>query len=249
MHSGAHQTSSLSRRQTWLETTRRYVRKGKFLRSMVFGGLDGLTTSTAIVCSTNGISDRPNEAISQMALGTSMLFAFGLANLVADGFSMGMGDLLSTLAEIDQKLVSDSKRDALEKDRANDWGIRNTTEREDDDDDDDDDETKLTAVLNGAAMFLSFVCFGAVPLLAYAPPLAQLWSGREEWRFRASCLSCVASLFILGALKGFVVSGKGGYGAWRSYIRTGVAMAVTGSVASLLSFFISVLAHSFFVTV
>ena len=220
-------------------TLKKYLRRGKFLRSMVFGGLDGLTTSTAIICSTSGISTRPDEAINKMALGASVLFAFGVANLVADGFSMGMGDLLSTLAEIDHKQVKDSR--AL-KGRLSPSDSHLNRVDDDDGEEDSAGETKLTAVWNGAAMFLSFVLFGAVPLLAYAPIGERVWVGREEWRFRCACIFCLISLFALGAAKGFVVAGSG---SWLTHARTGAMMALTGSIASFLSFAISVAAHSY----
>jgi DNA damage-binding protein 1 len=232
---------------------------------MVFGGLDGLTTSTAIVCSTNGISERPDIAINKMALGASVLFAFGLANLVADGFSMGMGDLLSTLAEIDQKAAADAMREATEKDRiqpspvlvglngehisTSTRGITSDVRDDVEADDTDGPETKLTALLNGCVMFLSFVIFGVVPLLAYSPIIAPtLFAGHDAWRFRVSCVLCMASLFVLGALKGLVVTRKGRrLCTWSTaHVRAGFLMVLTGSVASFLSFAVSVIAHQFF---
>lgn len=68
-----------------------YIRELKFVRSMVFGGLDGLTTTMTLICSTG--SPR------QSTFTSTAIFSLGLANVIADAFSMGMGDFLSCMAE------------------------------------------------------------------------------------------------------------------------------------------------------
>ena len=99
-----------------------YIKSGRFLRSVVFGGLDGLTTSVVLICSTQGLGEHfllggsrgehhhdashgttaaasSNSSISSSVTAAGVLFTLGVANLIADAFSMGMGDYLSSLAE------------------------------------------------------------------------------------------------------------------------------------------------------
>ncbi len=178
-----------------------YVQSGRFLRSTVFGGLDGLTTSMVLICSVNGIG---TSASMPTTIPCAVVFTLGAANAIADAFSMGMGELLSSLAEGDTE---------------------------------GSNSTRLDAIRNGVVMFISFIIFGFVPLLAYVSffpwitPIARL---RSAW------LLCVAGLFSLGVLKGAVTSG--------SYhppvlIKTGLTMVATGGIASCLSYVISEVLH------
>ena len=63
---------------------------GGYIKSAVYGGLDGIITTFATVTSVAG-SGLPHAVI----------LIIGLAHLVADGLSMGLGDMLSSQAEAD----------------------------------------------------------------------------------------------------------------------------------------------------
>jgi len=60
----------------------------QYLGEMVYGGLDGIITTFAVVTGVAGAQ-----------LGTSVILILGLANLFADGFSMAVGAYLSTKSE------------------------------------------------------------------------------------------------------------------------------------------------------
>jgi hypothetical protein len=59
-----------------------------YLGDLVYGGLDGVVTTFAIVSGVAGAS-----------LGSDIILILGLANLFADGFSMASGAYLSTKSE------------------------------------------------------------------------------------------------------------------------------------------------------
>ena len=61
---------------------------GNYLKSTVYGGLDGIITTFAIVAGVAGAS-----------LEASIVLILGFANLIADGISMAAGDYLSTKSE------------------------------------------------------------------------------------------------------------------------------------------------------
>ena len=63
---------------------------GKYVKSLVFGGLDGIITTFAVVAASVGGS-----------LSSDVILLMGFANLIADGLSMGFGDYLSSQAEVD----------------------------------------------------------------------------------------------------------------------------------------------------
>ena len=60
----------------------------QYLGDFVYGGLDGIITTFAVVSGVAGAS-----------LGTSIVLILGMANLLADGFSMATGAYLSTKSE------------------------------------------------------------------------------------------------------------------------------------------------------
>ena len=62
------------------------------IRSIVYGGLDGIITTFAVISSVIGAS-----------LSVSIILILGFANLLADGFSMAAGAYLSEKAEREQK--------------------------------------------------------------------------------------------------------------------------------------------------
>ena len=66
-----------------------------YIKSLVFGGLDGIITTFAIVAAVDGAG-----------LDTNTVILMGVANLIADAISMGLGDYISSKAEADAVQVS-----------------------------------------------------------------------------------------------------------------------------------------------
>lgn len=73
----------------------------KYLPDFIFGGVDGLVTTFAVISSAIGAS-----------LSAPIIIILGIANLVADGFSMGASNYLSSVAENDLD-NNHSKKDAF----------------------------------------------------------------------------------------------------------------------------------------
>ena len=76
----------------------------EFLRSLVFGAMDGILTSFGIVASIYGSS-----------LSAKVVILLGFSNVIADGVAMGVGDALSAKAENDHTLA-ERKREEWEYD-------------------------------------------------------------------------------------------------------------------------------------
>ena len=69
----------------------------QYLREIVYGGNDGIVTTFAVVAGFAGAQiDPANSAIPVVTV-----LLFGLANLLADGLSMGLGSFLSLRADQD----------------------------------------------------------------------------------------------------------------------------------------------------
>jgi len=75
---------------------------GEYIKSIVYGGLDGIITTFATVTSVAGAD-----------FSAAVIVVLGISHLFADGLSMGMGDYLSSEAEIDYT-ASERKREAWE---------------------------------------------------------------------------------------------------------------------------------------
>jgi VIT1/CCC1 family predicted Fe2+/Mn2+ transporter len=65
-----------------------HPQKGIYLRNAVFGGLDGVVTTFAVMAGATGAN-----------LSTRVIIILGLANLLADGFSMGVGSYMGEKSE------------------------------------------------------------------------------------------------------------------------------------------------------
>lgn len=105
-----------------------YKRIEKYLSQLVYGGIDGIVTTFAVVAASVGAS-----------LDSSVVIILGLANLIADGFSMGISAYLAGKSQraIDVKLGK----------------IR------------DIDHVNPTSA--GLVTFASFVVIGFVPVMIY----------------------------------------------------------------------------------
>lgn len=69
----------------------------KYLREIVYGGNDGIVTTFAVVAGFAGAQRDPTSS----AIPIFSVLLFGLANLFADGLSMGLGSFLSLRAQQD----------------------------------------------------------------------------------------------------------------------------------------------------
>lgn len=66
----------------------KHIKAGEYIKSAVYGGLDGLITTL-------------NVALSGIGLGYSsqIIVALGLASLIGDGISMAVADYLATKSD------------------------------------------------------------------------------------------------------------------------------------------------------
>ncbi|WP_095589761.1 VIT1/CCC1 transporter family protein [Actibacterium ureilyticum] len=72
----------------------RLARTQQFLKQIVYGGNDGIVTTFAVVSGFAGASADGTAQIGALAV-----LVFGLANLFADGVSMGLGEFLSARSQ------------------------------------------------------------------------------------------------------------------------------------------------------
>lgn len=102
-----------------------------YLSEFVYGGIDGAVTTFAVVAGATGAR-----------FDAKIILVLGFANLIADGFSMGVGSYLSTKSE--QELMI-KKGESI--------------------------KNEPSPVINGATTYVSFILVGLVPLLSYTVDL------------------------------------------------------------------------------
>ena len=82
----------------------KHKKGGEFVKSAVFGGMDGILTVFAVVTGSHGAS-----------LSSLVILVLGIASLIGDGIAMAMGDYLSTKAEMEYQ-ACEKKREEWEVD-------------------------------------------------------------------------------------------------------------------------------------
>jgi VIT1/CCC1 family predicted Fe2+/Mn2+ transporter len=203
-----------------------------YLRDWVYGGIDGAVTTFAIVAGVVGA-----------ALSTKVILILGLANLLADGFSMAASNYSGTKTEVDDmkrlreverkhiRMAPDGERQEIRQILRNkgldgaalEQAVHAITSNE---------ETWVNTMLveeygvapvirdplwSALATFAAFVLCGAIPLLAYLTPLDD--------PFTVSLVMTAAVFFAIGTAKSVWSLQPW----WRSGIETlAIGMAAAG---------------------
>lgn len=216
---------------------------GARLKSLVYGGLDGIITTFAVVAGVEGAD-----------MESSVILILGFANLVADGLSMAVGDFLSTRAENEYNLAERARES---------WELENFPEGEAREMIDiykskglkeEDAEVVVRTLMKNKEVFLdtmmkeelgimeeeespiwsalttfvSFLVFGFIPLLIFV--LSYFTPIFKNHVFLVACILTGVTLFMLGAFKV-----KFTFQKW--YI-SGLEMLMIGGVASIAAYLI-----------
>jgi VIT1/CCC1 family predicted Fe2+/Mn2+ transporter len=217
-----------------------------FVKSIVFGGLDGIITTFSIVAAVAGAS-----------LAVEVTLMMGFSNLVADGISMGVGDFLSSKAEIDY-VRSERKREAWEYDNFKEGEIDEMIKLYEEKGVSADDASVIlhtmakykdlfvdhmmnlelgqmtpaddeNPAMEGLVTFLSFLAFGSVPMFAYLIMWGAGYANRGGM-FGVACAVTVVTMFALGAFQAKITR--------QPIIKTGLLMAFNGSLAAAAAYLI-----------
>ena len=216
------------------------------MKSIVFGGLDGVITTFSIVSAVAG---------AQLPIQTALLMGF--SNLIADAISMGLGDFLSSKAEHEYQ-VSESKREL--------WEFEHSRESEVDEQQtlfkekgmSAEDAVAVSALLakypaifhevhlpaelgfsvpessDGSAMdgfvtFCSFIVFGSVPMWSYVITFyaGYRYSGGV---FGIACAFTALTLFMLGVTQAVITK--------QNRLKTGTLMMLNGGLAAAAAYLV-----------
>jgi len=167
----------------------------KYLSEFVYGGIDGAITTLAIIAGAIGA-----------VLSPAIILILGFANLIADGFSMGVSQYLSTQS---QKELHRHHKDA----RRYKVGAHQS-------------------VKNGLATFLSFIVIGFIPLFPFV--LALFVTAIEPYKFTLSVVFTGLALVIVGGVKGLIVKKSAFRSALETLVIGGIAAGLAFGVGFLL---------------
>jgi len=217
-----------------------------YIGDMVYGGLDGIVTTFAVV-----------SGVAGAQLGVHVVLILGLANLFADGFSMATGAYLSARAEREYYQLELSRErweveHIPEAERAELYEIyRQQGYTEEDakrlvEIKTRDPELWVKAMMveelgllpderkplySALATFIAFVLVGVVPLLIYLAGL--LFTVPGELRFPVAAGLSAVALFGLGAAKVLVTH--------LNPLRSGLEMLIVGGLAAGVAYGVGVL--------
>lgn len=224
-------------------TTKKRSRHDRYIKSIVYGGLDGAVTTFVIVAGATGADLSPG-----------ILLILGIGSLVGDAFSMGIGDYVSSSSEAEYhdaerrhhehlfdvnlhgekekikasyrkkglneqdaekvtELLTKNKRVATEIMMLNEHGIV---------------ETNTNPAHKGLYTFCSFLFFGFVPLLTYLVAPHITFISCDPF-ITASLLTSI-TLFTLGALKVRITQ--------RHWFFSGVQMLCIGGLSASIAYVI-----------
>lgn len=221
-------------------------RNGKYIKSIVYGGLDGIITTFAVVAGSVGGE-----------LSFRVVLILGFSNLLADGFSMAVGDFLSTKSQNEYKKTVRHKKqiDIMQHPEQEAKQIKNSFTEQGINEHDADllvttlakyekpfvnqimkmeygsNTTEDSPLKNAIVTFLSFSIFGIVPLLIYV--LSMYIPGLLQNAFYIAALLTGMTLFILGAVKSKVTQSN--------WLRSGFEMLVVGGLAALVAYGVGVI--------
>jgi len=218
----------------------------EYIKETVYGGIDGIVTTFAVVAGFAGYASLEGGDPTQITI--IAVLVFGLANLFADGFAMGVGEFISARSE---KKLYDKERAVEEQaiqagdptEEKNSVAVlvgRGFTQEQ---------ATQLVAIYktnpaywvdfimrydlemdapddsplnNAIATFLSFVVFGFLPLVPYFLPGFDATT-----TFYLSAFAATIALGILGVLRAYITKERIIY----SVAETVFLGAIAGSVA------------------
>ncbi|MBN1834929.1 MAG: VIT1/CCC1 transporter family protein [Spirochaetales bacterium] len=215
--------------------------QGRYVKSLIYGGLDGIITTFAVVAGVAGAS-----------LSVAVVLILGLANLIADGLSMAIGDYLSTKAE-NEYARAERERERWEVEHYPEGERREMVELYMDKGIERQDAETVTGILskhpeawvsimmveelgiveseesplhNALVTFVSFGVLGFVPLLAYVfLRFAPALQGQTFWM---SAVLTGLTLFSLGALKVRITA--------RNWFTSGLEMLLVGGLAAAAAY-------------
>ena len=197
--------------------------KAKYVKNIIYGGLDGIITTFSIIAAAVGAN-----------LEMKTIIAMGVANLIADGLSMGLGDYLSSYFE-NKYINSEKEKEEYEYIHNRDYEITELKELYIGEGLSEEDAGKIVDILSkdgytdifikhmvnlelglelpdnnpakdGLVTFGSFLIFGFIPVFFY---IVLYVSGVNYYdTFITVCFISATTMFVLGCFQAYITKQK-----------------------------------------
>lgn len=221
-------------------------KSGSYVGDFVYGAIDGSVTTFAVV-----------SGVAGAALSVNIVIILGLANLLADGFSMAVGNYLSSKSNV-EFIEKERKREE--------WEIEHYPGGEVEEirqifikkglkgknledvvktitsnkkvwvdtmmaDELNLIEDKTSPVKKGAVTFVSFAIVGSIPLIPYF--LSFFFEAVKEIVYPFSVIMTFIAFFFIGSVKVYVTE--------KNWFRSGLETLLVGGVAAIIAYSIGYL--------
>jgi len=239
----AHATGTKQEEDTLAQEA--HTKAASFMKPFVFGGLDGIITTFAVVAGASG-----------GRFDIDVILALGLSSLFADALSMGVGDALSSKSEMEAAL-KEREREEWEFENYRAGEINEMVEIYMEKGLSEEDAESVISTLakykdvfidfmvqdelglsvpdedenpwkEGLVTFTAFIVFGFIPLMGYA--LLLPLNLDVDVLFVIAIVLTAITLFMLGVLKSFFVK--------RSWIMAGLETLTLGGAVAAVSYLI-----------
>jgi len=225
-------------------------KRGKYIRDLVYGAIDGIITTFAVVAGVTGAD-----------LSTGIVLILGCANLFADGISMALGNFISLKSE--REYFKTEKKKEL-------WEIKNRPKEEIEElkkiyrqrgFNEKETELVVNAISRdkkvwldtmmkdelgiipekkspakaGIATFIAFTIAGAIPVISYV--VASAIPSLADQAFLITIVFTAITIFLAGAARTFVIGKK--------WYMAGLEMLLVGAVAAFAAYGIGFLLKGF----
>lgn len=227
--------------------------EGGFLKPIIFGGLDGILTSFAIVAGAAGGHLSP-----------SVVLILGFSNIFADALSMGVGEFLSSKAT-NEWILAERRREEWELENYPEGEIREMIEIYEAKGLSHEDADQLIRTMakykdffvdlmmqqeldlqvpaedhlqesmrEGLVMFASFAGFGAMPLLGYVIIPSAFPDLGEESLFMSACIVTGCVLFFMGSVKSHFSTQQWAVAGFETLLLGGACATVAYTIGQLV---------------
>jgi len=230
--------------------------EGGLLKPLIFGGLDGILTSFAIVAGAAG-----------GGLSSKVVLILGFSNIFADALSMGVGEFLSSKAE-NEWILSERRRECWELENYPEGEIQEMievyTERGMSRQDSElvvktmskykdffvdimmthelelqvpEADHVCESFREGVVMFSSFAIFGSLPILGYVIIPILFPQLNDQAMFYCACSITAIVLFFLGSVKSTFCASN--------WIISGMETLFLGGACATLAYIIGLYVNNF----